>query len=95
MPITPTFVSDGDSADLLGGIPFVAKEPALLEVKECARFFTNQAAWRATLEVRRSNEVARALYESFGFSVAGVRRGYYTNPPEDALILWREGLGPS
>jgi ribosomal-protein-alanine N-acetyltransferase len=49
-------------------------------------------ASRATLEVRRSNEAARMLYEKFGFSVAGVRRGYYTNPPEDALVLWREGL---
>jgi ribosomal-protein-alanine N-acetyltransferase len=45
---------------------------------------------RATLEVRRSNEAARLLYERFGFSIAGVRRGYYTNPVEDALILWRE-----
>jgi ribosomal-protein-alanine N-acetyltransferase len=52
-------------------------------------------ARRATLEVRRSNEDARALYERFGFSVAGVRRGYYTNPPEDALILWREQLAHS
>lgn len=45
---------------------------------------------RATLEVRRSNEAARLLYERFGFAIAGVRRGYYTNPVEDALILWRE-----
>jgi len=45
---------------------------------------------RATLEVRRSNDAARALYQKFGFSVAGVRHGYYTNPVEDALILWRE-----
>ncbi len=49
-------------------------------------------ASRATLEVRRSNDPARMLYEKFGFSVAGVRRGYYSNPPEDALVLWREGL---
>jgi ribosomal-protein-alanine N-acetyltransferase len=49
-------------------------------------------ASRATLEVRRSNEPARMLYEAFGFSVAGVRRGYYSNPPEDALVLWRDGL---
>lgn len=49
-------------------------------------------AARATLEVRRSNDAARVLYERFGFSVAGVRRGYYTKPVEDALILWREGL---
>ena len=45
---------------------------------------------RATLEVRSSNEAARRLYERMGFYVAGVRRGYYTNPVEDALILWRD-----
>ena len=45
---------------------------------------------RATLEVRRSNQAARLLYERFGFTVAGVRRAYYTKPVEDALILTRE-----
>ncbi|HEV3059497.1 MAG TPA: ribosomal protein S18-alanine N-acetyltransferase [Vicinamibacterales bacterium] len=49
-------------------------------------------ARRATLEVRQSNEGARLLYERFGFSIAGVRRDYYSNPTEDALILWRDGL---
>jgi len=49
-------------------------------------------ARRATLEVRRSNDVARQLYERLGFSSAGVRRAYYTNPVEDALVLWRENL---
>jgi ribosomal-protein-alanine N-acetyltransferase len=49
-------------------------------------------ARRATLEVRRSNDAARQLYERFGFTIAGVRRGYYTNPVEDALILWRDDL---
>jgi ribosomal-protein-alanine N-acetyltransferase len=47
-------------------------------------------ARRATLEVRRSNEAARLLYERFGFTVGGVRRAYYTKPTEDALVLWRE-----
>lgn len=49
-------------------------------------------ARRATLEVRRSNEAARVLYERFGFTVAGVRAGYYSKPVEDALVLWREDL---
>ena len=49
-------------------------------------------AHRATLEVRRSNDVARHLYEGLGFTTAGVRRAYYTNPVEDALVLWREHL---
>jgi [ribosomal protein S18]-alanine N-acetyltransferase len=45
----------------------------------------------ATLEVRRSNAAARALYERAGFAIAGVRTSYYTNPIEDALILSRSG----
>jgi ribosomal-protein-alanine N-acetyltransferase len=49
-------------------------------------------AHRATLEVRRSNDVARHLYDRLGFATAGVRRAYYTNPVEDALVLWREHL---
>ena len=49
-----------------------------------------RGAHRATLEVRRSNEPARKLYEKFGFAVTAVRRGYYTRPDEDALVLWRE-----
>jgi ribosomal-protein-alanine N-acetyltransferase len=49
-------------------------------------------ARRATLEVRRSNEVARRLYEQLGFRIAGERPRYYSSPVEDALILWREGL---
>ncbi len=47
---------------------------------------------RATLEVRQSNGPAQRLYEKFGFTIAGVRRGYYSHPNEDALVLWKEGL---
>ena len=49
-------------------------------------------ATRATLEVRRSNDPARRLYEQHGFTVAGVRAAYYSKPVEDALVLWREKL---
>jgi ribosomal-protein-alanine N-acetyltransferase len=42
-----------------------------------------------TLEVRPSNDAALALYERFGFKVAGVRRRYYQDNGEDALIMWR------
>ncbi len=49
-------------------------------------------ARRATLEVRRANRAALKLYERLGFSVVAVRKDYYTNPVEDALILWRDEL---
>jgi ribosomal-protein-alanine N-acetyltransferase len=45
---------------------------------------------RATLEVRRSNTAARQLYAQLGFLQTAERPGYYTQPDEDALILWRE-----
>jgi ribosomal-protein-alanine N-acetyltransferase len=44
---------------------------------------------RHTLEVRVSNREAIAMYESFGFRSAGVRRRYYHDNNEDALIMWR------
>jgi [ribosomal protein S18]-alanine N-acetyltransferase len=43
-----------------------------------------------TLEVRVSNTGAIKLYESLGFEARGIRRGYYTDNREDALIMWRE-----
>lgn len=39
------------------------------------------------LEVRESNDVARRLYEKVGFSVVGVRKQYYTEPVEDAIVM--------
>ena len=46
------------------------------------------AVSRATLEVRRSNTAALRLYEGLGFSATAIRQRYYSNPDEDALILW-------
>ena len=41
-----------------------------------------------TLEVREGNYAARKLYEKLGFSYAGTRPGFYSNPKEDAAIYW-------
>jgi [ribosomal protein S18]-alanine N-acetyltransferase len=45
-----------------------------------------------TLEVRVSNGQAIKLYESLGFVARGIRRGYYTDNREDALIMWKDPL---
>jgi ribosomal-protein-alanine N-acetyltransferase len=49
------------------------------------------AKWM-TLEVRASNIAAQRLYENFGFSTLGRRKGYYHDDREDALIMWTDNL---
>ena len=51
-----------------------------------------RGAVRATLEVRRSNDAALNLYGSFGFEIIGIRKNYYTDENEDALIMWSEDI---
>lgn len=45
---------------------------------------------RLTLEVRLSNAAAQALYAKLGFEPRGIRKEYYQDDKEDALIMWRE-----
>lgn len=45
---------------------------------------------RMTLEVRLSNHVAQSLYEKMGFQSVGIRKGYYSDNQEDAMIMWCE-----
>lgn len=56
----------------------------LLQIKREAK---QRAVGRLVLEVRTSNEGAIALYEKNGFSVAGIRKGFYEHPKEDAYIM--------
>lgn len=51
-----------------------------------------QHAEAMTLEVRLSNSAAKALYEKYGFFKNGVRKGYYTNDREDAVIMTTDKL---
>ena len=44
-----------------------------------------------TLEVRKGNLPALALYEKNGFVSEGIRPNFYSNPKEDAVILWKRG----
>ena len=52
-------------------------------------FTIGEGMMHHTLEVRRSNTAAINLYEKFGFKTEGVRKEYYVNNKEDALIMWR------
>ena len=45
---------------------------------------------RITLEVRVSNSVARKLYKDLGFYEAGIRKGYYSDNNEDAVVMWKD-----
>ncbi|WP_072742613.1 ribosomal protein S18-alanine N-acetyltransferase [Sporanaerobacter acetigenes] len=42
-----------------------------------------------TLEVRKTNEVAKSLYDKYGFKEYGIRPGYYSDNNEDAIIMWK------
>jgi ribosomal-protein-alanine N-acetyltransferase len=46
-----------------------------------------QSATRVTLEVRQSNEPAKKLYASLGFTQTGLRKGYYSDDGEDAYTM--------
>ncbi len=66
----------------------VAKALLLNALKECY----NDKIKYLTLEVRVSNTGAIKLYEDFGFKSLGVRKKYYQNNNEDALIMWSENI---
>ncbi len=51
-----------------------------------------RGATACTLEVRVANHAAQGLYQQFGFAPVGIRKNYYAETREDALIMWAEGL---
>lgn len=54
-------------------------------IKYCA----NNGIYRMTLEVRKSNMVAINLYKKHGFEEAGIRKDYYVDEKEDAIVMWK------
>ena len=61
---------------------------AELAVRQMMLVAKGRGAERMTLEVRKSNEPAIALYEKLGFKSYGIRKDYYIEPREDAIIMW-------
>ena len=77
----------------------IAVEPKLRGQKIGTKIFAeliqavkNRGVNAMTLEVRPSNVAAVKLYENFGLKSVGRRKNYYTNPIEDALIMWNTNL---
>lgn len=73
--VHPDFRRSGVGTRLLTAIGDLARE---------------KGATRLTLEVRRSNAGAQRLYVALGFESAGIRRAYYRDNNEDAIIMWKD-----
>ncbi|ANE47025.1 alanine acetyltransferase [Paenibacillus swuensis] len=70
--------------------PFRGRKLGERMMREMQATAVSSGAVKMTLEVRVSNRVAQNLYEKLGFTQAGVRKGYYSDNQEDALIMWAD-----
>jgi len=59
-------------------------------MREAIRVVTEQSVVLMTLEVRVSNDVAKNLYHKLNFQDGGIRKNYYSDTGEDALVMWVE-----
>ena len=82
-----------------GHVTTIAVDPAWHRAKIGTRLMVGLArsalehgARNLTLEVRVSNTGAQAMYERFGFANAGIRKNYYVETNEDALVMWAEHI---
>jgi ribosomal-protein-alanine N-acetyltransferase len=80
-------------------ITTIAVDPAWHRSKIGTRLMLNDAreaarrqAKHLTLEVRVSNHAAQELYRKFGFRPAGIRKNYYVETNEDALVMWADDI---
>ncbi|WP_213818675.1 ribosomal protein S18-alanine N-acetyltransferase [Garciella nitratireducens] len=72
--VHPDYRAKGIGKKLMQGLIDTAKREGIMQM---------------SLEVRKSNTIAIHLYESFGFGVEGMRKEFYLDNHEDALIMWR------
>ncbi len=82
------FTSDGAELGNMAVLPELrGRGIGALLLRESVTLTAGRGARSLYLEVRRGNEEARRLYEKAGFHVAGVRKEYYTQPVEDAIVM--------
>ena len=82
-----------------GHVTTIAVDPAWHRAKigsrlliEVARTAVTRGARNLTLEVRMSNQGAQTMYRRFGFAPAGIRKNYYVETNEDALVMWANDI---
>ena len=59
-------------------------------IKHLVKMCEENNIFAITLEVRVSNIVAQNLYKKYGFKLAGIRKEYYSDNKEDAMIMWSQ-----
>ncbi len=69
--------------------PFRQKGIATLMLSKLFEIARLESINSFTLEVKKTNNVAIGLYENFGFKTCGLRKGYYRDTNDDALIMWK------
>lgn len=72
------------------GPEFRQKGLGLQMMDYCLGFASKRGAKLATLEVRQSNEAAQRLYEKAGFRTVAIRKKYYSDNQEDAVVMIKE-----
>jgi ribosomal-protein-alanine N-acetyltransferase len=72
------------------GPEFRQKGLGLQMMDHCLEFARKRGAKLATLEVRQSNEAAQGLYEKAGFRTVAIRKKYYSDNQEDAVVMIKE-----
>jgi [ribosomal protein S18]-alanine N-acetyltransferase len=91
--VTSLVVDEAEIMNLAVAPAWRARGIGATLVDDAIAHATGSGAAVLYLEVRESNAGARALYHTRGFDVVGRRRGYYSNPAEDALLLERRPGG--
>jgi ribosomal-protein-alanine N-acetyltransferase len=88
--IVSRYVDAWHIMNLAVDVPYRGRGIARRLLEELFTSTDTEALRGYTLEVRVSNERAIHLYEAAGFTITGVRRGYYTDNREDAYVMWRD-----
>ena len=82
-------LDEGNLANVAVGRAFRRRGVGAALLAALTAYCDGRGVARMTLEVRPSNAAAIALYGRFGFCAVGRRRGFYTKPAEDALVMVR------